>query len=43
MRMPMTLPVHCLLSNHSQLLVRPIADRNLSRWMHLFMITHLQC
>jgi putative transposase len=42
LRVPMPLLAYCLLSNHFHLVVRPIADTDLSRWMHWLMTTHVR-
>jgi putative transposase len=38
----MPLLAYCLPSNHFHLVVRPIADSDLSQWMHWLMTTHVR-
>jgi putative transposase len=41
-RLPMPLLAYCLMPNHFHLVVRPIGDGDLSRWMQWLMTTHVR-
>ena len=40
-RLPMPLLAYCLMPNHFHLVVRPVGDGDLSRWMQWLMTTHV--
>ncbi len=41
-RVPMPMLAYCLMPNHFHLVVRPHGDRDLSRWMHWLLTTHVR-
>ena len=41
-RLPMPLLAYCVMPNHFHLVVRPVGDGDLSRWMQWLMTTHVQ-
>ena len=42
LRLPMPLLAYCLKPNHFHLIVRPLADGDLSRWMQWLLTTHVR-
>lgn len=42
LRVPMRVLAYCLMPNHFHLVVRPVADGDLSRWMGWLMTTHVR-
>jgi len=42
LRLPIDLLAACLMPNHVHLVVRPSEDRDLSRWMHWLLTTHVR-
>ena len=41
-RLPMRVPAYCLMPNHFHLVLWPLADGDLSEWMHWFTTTHVR-
>ena len=41
-RLPMRVISYCLMPNHFHLLLRPMGDGDLSRWMHWLMTSHVR-
>ncbi len=41
-RLPMPLLAYCLMPNHFHLVVRPVGDGDISRWMQWLMTTHVR-
>lgn len=42
LRLPMPLLAYCIMPNHFHLVVRPLGDGDLSRWMHWLLTTHVR-
>jgi REP-associated tyrosine transposase len=42
LRLPMAMLAYCLMPNHFHLVVRPVGDGDLSRWMQWLLTTHVR-